>query len=126
MDRLFSEGALDVFLENIIMKKGRPAVKLTVIAREKDLARISSALYSETTTIGIRFHSVQRNILDREMVKVKTGYGPVRYKISRHQGEIVTATPEYEDLKLLAKQKNISIKKLSAGLPAFDKSLIRS
>jgi hypothetical protein len=124
MDKLFGAGALDVFLENIIMKKGRPAIKLTVILEEKNMADITDIIFLETPSIGIRFHSSRRNILGREIVKVKTHYGIVRYKISRYKGAIVTATPEYEDLKLLAKKNNISIKKLSAGLPAPDKLLV--
>jgi pyridinium-3,5-bisthiocarboxylic acid mononucleotide nickel chelatase len=126
MNHLFAAGALDVFLENIIMKKGRPAVKLTVITAEKDMDRISSVLFSETTTIGIRFQSAQRNILARETIKVKTQFGEVRYKISRHRGTIVTSTPEYEDLKLISEKRNIPIKELVAGLPAIKKSLTRS
>ena len=126
MNRLFSAGALDVFLENIIMKKGRPAIKLTVITTEQDMDRISSVLFSETTTIGIRFQSAHRNILARETIKVKTEFGTVRYKISRHKGMIVTSTPEYEDLKLISEKNNISIKELTARIPAVKKSPARS
>lgn len=69
MERLFKAGALDVFLENIIMKKGRPAVKLTVISEESDIDKLSSILFQETTTIGLRFYKAHRKTLDREIKK---------------------------------------------------------
>jgi pyridinium-3,5-bisthiocarboxylic acid mononucleotide nickel chelatase len=124
IDRLFAAGALDVFLENIIMKKGRPAIKLTVISGEKNLSGLSDVLFSQTTTIGIRFHKAERQVLKRESVRVKTSYGTVRYKISRHNGKIVTATPEYADLKIIAENINRPIKEIAAGLPAANKLLI--
>jgi uncharacterized protein (TIGR00299 family) protein len=116
MDKLFKAGANDVFLENIIMKKSRPAVKLTVIANEKDVDLIADIIFKETTTIGLRFYTVARKTLSREIKKVKTEYGNLRVKISRLNGDIVNISPEYEDLKAISEKTGLPIKKLTDKL----------
>ncbi|WP_333655762.1 nickel pincer cofactor biosynthesis protein LarC [Dissulfurispira sp.] len=113
MEMLFKAGAHDVFLENIIMKKGRPAVKLTVISEEGDIEKLSSILFQETTTIGLRFYKAHRRTLDRKIKKIKTKYGDVRIKVSTSKGNIVNISPEYEDLKAIAKKTKIPIKKIA-------------
>jgi uncharacterized protein (TIGR00299 family) protein len=116
MERLFKAGAIDVFLENIIMKKGRPAVKLTVISKEAAVEKLSSILFKETTTIGLRFYRAHRRTLDREIKKIKTKYGDVRIKASTLKGNIVNISPEYEDLKAIAKKTKIPIKKIAGEI----------
>jgi uncharacterized protein (TIGR00299 family) protein len=113
MEMLFKAGAHDVFLENIIMKKGRPAVKLTVISEEGDIDKLSSILFQETTTIGLRFYKAHRRTLDRKIKKIKTKYGDVRIKVSTSKGNIVNISPEYEDLKAIAKKTKMPIKKIA-------------
>lgn len=122
VSRLFEAGALDVFLENIIMKKGRPAIKLTAIIREHDANAISELLFRETTTIGVRLYRAQRKVLEREIKDVKTRFGIVRFKISSLMGKVVTATPEYEDLKAIAEKKNIPVKEIAAELSRIPSS----
>ncbi len=112
MERLFNAGALDVALENIIMKKGRPAIKLTIMAYEKALNSLAQILFRDTTTIGIRFYNAQRITLDRETKTIKTRLGDVRIKISRLGGRVVNISPEYDDLKILSKTNNLPIKKI--------------
>jgi uncharacterized protein (DUF111 family) len=116
MGRLFDAGALDVFLENIIMKKGRPAIKLTAIILENDIDRASDILFKETTTIGLRLHRTERRILDREVIRIKTRYGFVRFKISSYKGKVVTASPEYEDIRAISEKKNIPIRVIAKEL----------
>ncbi len=118
IDKLFKAGALDVFLENIIMKKGRPAIKLTVITDEHKLERLTSLIFNETTTIGLRFYKAGRQVLGREVRKVKTGFGEVRVKIARSEGAIVNISPEYADLKALSKKTGQSLKRLSEAIMA--------
>ncbi|BCB96026.1 TIGR00299 family protein [Dissulfurispira thermophila] len=113
MDRLFEAGALDVFLENIIMKKGRPAIKLTVISEESNVEKLSNILFQETTTIGIRFYKTCRMTLNREIKKIKTKYGVVRMKVSSLKSDEINISPEYEDLKVIAKKTNTPIKKVT-------------
>jgi uncharacterized protein (TIGR00299 family) protein len=119
MNRLFAAGALDVFLENIIMKKSRPAIKITAIVRENDADKMADILFKETTTIGIRMYRADRKILEREVKRIKTRYGFVRFKVSRLKGIIVTATPEYEDIKAISEKTNTPIKIIAGELARF-------
>ena len=65
MDRLFDAGALDVFGTPVQMKKGRPGMLLTVLARTEDKQRLSKLIFSETTTLGIRMREERREVLLR-------------------------------------------------------------
>ncbi len=126
MEKLFKAGANDVFLENIIMKKGRPAVKLTVIANEKKLDLLTDIIFKETTTIGLRFYTVTRKTLSREIKKVKTKYGNIGVKISRLNGDIVNISPEYEDLRAISENTGLPIKKLAEDiLSVYKKNNLR-
>jgi uncharacterized protein (TIGR00299 family) protein len=116
MNSLLAAGALDVFLENIIMKKSRPGIKITAIAREKDTDKMTDILFSDTTTIGIRMYRADRKILEREVRRIKTRYGFVRFKLSRLKGKIVTTTPEYEDMKAISEKTNTPIKNIAEEL----------
>lgn len=114
MNRLFDAGALDVTLENIIMKKGRPAMKLSVFVQNNYFDSIADVLFNHTTTIGIRFYKVKRKTLQREIKSIMTSIGEIRVKISYLNNKIVNATPEYEDLLIISKQKGLPLKKLSS------------
>ena len=116
MGKLFKAGALDVFLENIIMKKSRPAVKLTVIAEARDVERLTDIIFEETTTIGLRFYEARRKTLERTTKKVKTKYGDVRIKVSSLNGKVLNMSPEYEDLKTAAKKTGIPVKKIAVEI----------
>ena len=109
MDKLFKAGALDVFLTQIIMKKGRPAVKLTVLCEEVKKDKMISIILKETTSIGLRFYNAGRKVLQREIRKVETKYGVIRVKESRLGDAIVKFTPEYEDCKKIAKKFDIPL-----------------
>lgn len=113
IEKLFAAGALDVSLENIIMKKGRPAVRLNIISQEKDLNIISKILFENTTTIGIRFYNVWRITLLREVKLINTTLGKVRIKISRRGSSVYNISPEYEDLKRLSRKTLLPIKKIN-------------
>jgi uncharacterized protein (DUF111 family) len=103
------------------MKKSRPAIKITAIIRDLDIDKVTDILFSETTTIGVRYYSAERRILNREIIKVKTSFGAMRFKVSRHNGKIVTVTPEYEDLRAISDKTNIPVKEIVASLPGMDK-----
>ena len=118
MEKLFDAGALDVTLENLLMKKGRPAIKLCIIAEEKDLERLTKILFENTTTIGIRFYNVRRITLTREIKPVKTKLGRVKIKISRMGEKVLNISPEYEDIKMLSKKTSLPIKEINELLLA--------
>ena len=112
IDKLIENGALDAYLTNIIMKKGRPAIKFTVLAKPKDTNKLSNIMFDETTTLGIRIFNAERKILEREIKTVKTRYGKIRVKISKLNHRIKNIAPEHEDCAKIAKYKKIPLKKV--------------
>jgi pyridinium-3,5-bisthiocarboxylic acid mononucleotide nickel chelatase len=110
MERLFAAGARDVFFAPIQMKKNRPATLLTVICEPARRQPLVEIILQETTSIGVRYHPVQRLILKRGNQKVKTRYGEVTVKIVEQPDGTKRATPEYDDLKRIAAAKNVTLK----------------
>jgi hypothetical protein len=110
MERLFSAGARDVFMTPIQMKKNRPATLLAVICEPAKRDSIAKIILQETTTIGVRYHAIQRVILPRESKTVKTRFGEVTVKFVAQPDGSKRATPEYDDLKRIAAAKAIPIK----------------
>jgi uncharacterized protein (DUF111 family) len=108
LERLFRAGALDVFLTQIIMKKSRPGIKLTVLCSEEKLDGLSRIVLEETSTIGLRYYRAERRTLEREVKTLTTRLGRVRVKVSRTaDGE--KASPEYEDCKKIARKHRIPL-----------------
>ena len=93
MDRLHAAGALDVYYVPIQMKKNRPGTLVSVVARPEDRGRLSAIVFSETTTLGVRFVEMERECLERETVEVETPSGPVRIKVARRDGAVLNASP---------------------------------
>lgn len=112
MERLLAQGALDVFLVPIQMKKNRPAQMLRVLCEEKTLPEITKTLFIETSTIGLRFQTWQRYCLERTVKTVHTPYGEIRVKEAFWEGEIVNIAPEYDDCKKQAKAFRQPFKKV--------------
>ena len=110
IDTLMARGAHDVYLTPIIMKKGRPAILLSVLTDKAKSTEILDTIFRETTSIGVRIHEVGRMKLSREVRTVETPYGKIRMKISKRGDEIMTVTPEYEDCKRLAEEKQVPLK----------------
>lgn len=108
-EKLFEAGALDVFKTPIIMKKGRPAIKLSMLINEKIEQEVLNVIFEETTSIGVRKYMIEKIMLDREFSKVETEYGDITIKKSYYKGKLVKYKPEYEECKSIAKEKNISI-----------------
>ncbi len=105
-----SKGVLDAWLQNIYMKKNRPAFKLNIICTIKEENNIAEMIFKETSTLGIRRETVNRYCLDREKQFLKLPYGEIEIKIAKLDGEIVNSSPEYESCKKLAKKTGKSLK----------------
>ena len=108
MERLLDEGALDVFLTPIQMKKNRPGVILTALCEPDAAARLEAKIFAETTTFGVRRHRCARSRLRRRHATVETKYGAVRMKIGEGGARLV-ATPEYEDCREAALRCGVSL-----------------
>jgi len=114
VDRALAAGALDVFSSSVQMKKNRPGLLVTLLAEPENLNRLIDLVFRETTTIGVRTHEVRRRTLKREIIAVETPLGEIRMKISRLNGTMLNAAPEYEDCQRLAAQKGIPLKEVLA------------
>jgi uncharacterized protein (TIGR00299 family) protein len=115
MDRLLAEGALDVYYTPIQMKKNRPGTLMSVIAVPSARERLTSTIFRETTTIGLRYREMTRECLDRETLTLTTPLGSVRFKVARRNGEILNASPEFDDCVRLAEQTGRSVKDVQAA-----------
>jgi pyridinium-3,5-bisthiocarboxylic acid mononucleotide nickel chelatase len=109
-DRLFAAGARDVTLTPTIMKKGRPAVTLAVLAEAAAREHIAQIIFSETSTIGLRFHMVSRLKLERKTIEAETRFGTIRVKVSGDDAAPMTIAPEYDDCQRAALDHNAPLK----------------
>jgi uncharacterized protein (TIGR00299 family) protein len=109
-ERLFAAGARDVTLTPTIMKKGRPAIVVSVLAEAALRETIAAVLFEETTTIGVRFHPVSRLKLEREIKEIVTHWGIIRVKVSRWGGRAPTIAPEYDDCRRAAIEHRVALK----------------
>ncbi|MEA3453903.1 MAG: nickel pincer cofactor biosynthesis protein LarC [Candidatus Caldatribacteriota bacterium] len=112
MDQLFSQGALDVFLTPIQMKKNRPAHMLSIIVYEQNLKEILEVLFSESTTLGVRIREIKRLRLTQQNFIAETKYGKIKVKVGIFKGEIKNIAPEYKDCKKMAKQHQVPLKEV--------------
>ena len=112
MEKLFSQGALDVFLTPIQMKKNRPAHMLSIIVYEQNLKEILEVLFSESTTLGVRIREVKRLRLVQQNFITDTKYGKIKVKVGIFKEEIKNIAPEYEDCKKMAKQHKVPLKEV--------------
>ena len=115
MDKLLAQGALDVFYTPIQMKKNRPGTLLSVIAAPAAREKLTATIFRDTTTIGVRYREMTRECLDRETQTVTTPFGPVRFKVARRDGEILNASPEFDDCVRLADASGRSVKEIHAA-----------
>jgi uncharacterized protein (TIGR00299 family) protein len=110
MDRLFAAGARDVSLSPIQMKKNRPGTLLRIIGEPSTRDKLAEIIFKETSTIGIRYYPVNRMVLKRVPLRLKTRFGPVRVKMVEEPGGEKRAVPEYDEMRKLAEAKRVPIK----------------
>ena len=111
VDRLLQEGALDVVLQPVIMKKGRPGNLVQVLSPLEKVQTLTELLLRETSSIGVRWHRVQRAKLPRRQVEVQTSLGRVKAKELK-LGDQVWRTPEFEECKRLAAEHGLPLRRV--------------
>ena len=111
-ERLLDTGALDVTLASVYMKKDRPGLMISVLAKPEDREKLSELLFTETTTLGIRMYPVERRVLERRWQPVETSYGEVRIKVASENGTVRNFAPEYEDCRRIALEKEVPFKEV--------------
>ncbi len=112
MERLFEKGALDVFLTNIIMKKGRPAHKLSILLEKDKIDTVTRVIFENTPALGVRMHRAERKKLFRNVKIFKTPWGRIRIKEIRELDGSILRLPEADDVIRLARAKSLSFHKI--------------
>lgn len=112
MERLFGEGALDVCLIPVFMKKNRPGVQLQVLCPESRKDALMAVILAETTTLGVRYYRVERQILGREVVGLDTPWGPVAAKRVQNPDGGVRVAPEYEACREIARRHRLPLREV--------------
>ncbi len=112
MEKLFDQGVQDVFFTPLMMKKNRPAIKISVLCSPDQMNKVKELLFTETTTLGLRSYKVNKTALERKLSKLATDYGEVTIKSCYYQNKLLHSKPEYEDCKRIAKERNIPIREV--------------
>ena len=123
-EKLLEAGAIDVFTTQILMKRNRPAVKLSVICKPQDTETLEQIIFTESMTLGIRRQILQRNKLMRKFISVDTKYGNISVKTASANGKIVKVKPEFSDCARAAKRHNVALNIVQqAAIDAYRRSL---
>jgi uncharacterized protein (TIGR00299 family) protein len=109
MERMFDEGALEVYYHSVMMKKNRPGVEVTVITESQDEQRLAAFLLANTTTLGVRVTRENRMELQRRNEIIGTRIGEARIKVAELPDGGLKMSPEYESCKQLAETSGHSI-----------------
>jgi uncharacterized protein (TIGR00299 family) protein len=122
LERLLSAGALDVALVPIQMKKNRPGTQIQVLYPPDLREAVLGLLFGEATTLGVRYHALERAVLEREEVRVATPWGEVAGKVAHWQGR-ARFSPEFESCRALALKAQVPLREVyRAAQLAFDQA----
>ena len=114
MERLFDAGAMDVNFTHIQMKKNRPGIRIEVIARPEDKDLLASIIFKESTAIGIRINYMERKLLERQTIAVKSPWGSMKVKKIIGNDKKADLVPEYEECKKIAKENKLALRDVYA------------
>jgi uncharacterized protein (TIGR00299 family) protein len=126
LDQLFAAGALDAWLTPIVMKKGRPALTVNVLAAPADAATLAVLLVEQTTTLGVRLAPVARLKAGRSFATVTTPWGPARVKLKHWRGQVVAAMPEYDDCAALAQAAGVPMATVHAAVARLGERFVET
>jgi uncharacterized protein (DUF111 family) len=112
MEKLFSDGALDVSFTPVLMKKNRPGTKVEVLCSPGKRADIARCLFAETSTIGLRYHLVHRQTLKRSICQVDTCFGEIQVKCTTDPDGRKHYAPEYEACRQIALKNKVPLKRV--------------
>ncbi len=110
VERLFAAGALDVWLIPVQMKKNRPGVLLQALTSMQDRDRLAGEILQESTSLGVRFQSVERKTLMRETAEVETPWGPMEIKRAKGPDGVWRILPEYEACRRVALENGVALR----------------
>ncbi|MFY2563535.1 nickel pincer cofactor biosynthesis protein LarC [Corallococcus terminator] len=124
VERLLAVDALDAWVTPVVMKKSRPGHLLSALVEGGLRDKVVDTLLRESTTLGVRYHRVERQALERDWVEVETPWGRVRVKRGLREGAVLNAHPEFEDCRRVAEAAGVPLKQVVAaalvalGLPS--------
>jgi uncharacterized protein (TIGR00299 family) protein len=122
LEKALEEGALDVTLSPVVMKKNRLGTKLAVLVDAGRMDALIDAVFRETTSIGVRYYPVGRRVLDREMRDVRVGGVKIGLKVAACGGRTVNVQPEFDDLVRAARRTGRPLKEVAhAAVSAYSK-----
>lgn len=113
LEKLMAAGALDAYCIPVQMKKSRPGILLTVLCNQEHRNTLETMILRETSTLGIRRHTVDRTTMHRRIETVETPWGPVRIKVATWQ-DLEKITPEYEECRRIAQEQNLPLREVMA------------
>lgn len=108
-ERLLDEGAADVWMTPVVMKKSRPGVVLSVLCPVEEVEGSLDLIFTESSTFGVRVGNVERHCIERRIEKVVTRYGTIQVKIGVWKKRVITISPEYEDCRSAALEHGVPI-----------------
>ena len=109
VERLLAAGALDAWLEPVVMKRGRGAYKVCALVPSDDRESLARLVMRETGALGVRHLSVGRTVAERRIVEVELPYGACRVKVGSLNGEDFVVAPEYSDAARLAVKSGLPL-----------------
>ena len=112
LERVWDAGALDAWLTPIQMKKSRPATMLSVIAPSARRETVESAIFANSTTLGVRVQPLERSKVARSIVSVATKWGDVRVKLRSWGGRVMDVAPEHDDCAEIARKHDLPIREV--------------
>ncbi len=112
IDRLLTLGAMDATWTPMVMKKGRPAIQLQVLCAPEKLPILQTAIFEETSSIGLRFYNVGKLELKRQMSEVQTPFGPIAVKTATLGDKAVNVAPEFEACRRIAEANQVPLKQV--------------
>lgn len=124
MEKVLSEGALDIYYTSVSMKKSRPGTLITVLTKPEDSARMEELLLRETSSFGVRKSQWTRRILSRRNEQVETPFGKVFVKIGYEEDQIYKISPEYEDVRKAARQYNVPLAEVYSAVQGEARKLV--
>jgi len=125
MERLFADGALDVNLIPVFMKKNRPGTQLQVLCHQHTRETLIRIILTETSTLGVRYYPVERRMLDREAVVLETVYGKVSAKKIKTPSGDFRITPEYDACREIAQKNHVPIRTVYEKIAQHIENLIK-
>lgn len=112
MDLLIESGANDVYYTSIYMKKNRPGILLQLLCSKGNLDKMKQILFTETTTLGVRYYPLTVHRAERKFHEIITEWGPIPIKEGIYDGQVIQTAPEYEICKKIAEDHQIPLKKV--------------